>query len=252
VNETTGRPCELAVVDAEGCITNFERAVGEILVSQASLGDSAFSGYYNQLDESAARIDKNGYYRMGDMGALEEKDGEQFVIFLGRTGTDRLRTKGENFAATFVEEIIMQYTGVGNCAVIGIPFVDSTENDNPIYVLEVYNPGNFDLDGFYAFCRKEIPGYAQPGYIRLTRELPRTATHKIMKTSLMYDFIERTPEKDADPNDLIYRMNPDGITEFKTADYRNEIARCTDPAVRARFAAVTRRQNLFSDGGEVK
>jgi hypothetical protein len=141
---------------------------------------------------------------------------------------------------------------VENCAVIGIPFVDSTENDNPIYVLEVQNPHNFDLDGFYAFCRKEIPGYAQPGFIRLTRELPRTATHKIMKTTLMYDFIERTPEKDADVNDLIYRIGPDGIKEFKTGDYRNEMARCTDPAVRARFAAATRRQNLFSDGGGVK
>lgn len=252
VDETTGRECELAVVNADGSITNFERAVGEILVSQASLGDSAFTGYYNQPDESAARIDKKGYYRMGDLGALEEKDGEQFVIFLGRTGTDRLRTKGENFATTFLEEIIVQYAGVENCAVIGIPFVDSTENDNPIYVLEVQNPRNFDLDGFYAFCRKEIPGYAQPGFIRLTRELPRTATHKIMKTILMYDFIERTPEKDADLNDLIYRIGPDGIKEFKTGDYRNEMARCTDPAVRARFAATTRRQNLFSDGGGVK
>ena len=252
VNEATGRPCELAVLDADGNITNFERAVGEILVSQASLGDSAFTGYYNQPDESADRIDKEGYYRMGDLGALEEKDGDQFVIFLGRTGTDRLRTKGENFATTFVEDIIMRYTGVGNCTVIGIPFVDSTENDNPIYVLEVQSPGDFDLNGFYEFCRKEIPGYAQPGFIRLIRELPRTATHKIIKTSLMYDFIERTPEKDADPNDLIYRIAPEGIKDFKTRDYRDEMARCTDPAVRARFAAATHRQNLFSDGGEVK
>ena len=252
VDETTGRQCELAVVDVDGSITNFERAVGEILVSQASLGDSAFTGYYNQPDESADRIDKEGYYRMGDLGALEEIDGEQFVIFLGRTGADRLRTKGENFATTFVEDIILHYAGVSNCAVIGIPFVDSTENDNPIYVLEVQSPRDFDLNGFYAFCRKEIPGYAQPGFIRLIRKLPRTATHKIIKTSLMYDFIERTPEKDADPDDLIYRMGPDGINDFKTGDYRDEMALCMDPAVRARFAAATRRQNLFSDGGEVK
>jgi fatty-acyl-CoA synthase len=252
VDETTGRECELAVLDTDGSITNFKQSVGEILVNQASLGDSAFSGYYNQPDESAARIDKKGYYRMGDLGALEEKDGERYVIFLGRTGTDRLRTKGENFSTTFVEEIITQYVGVANSAVIGIPFVDSTENDNPIYVLEVQNPRNFNLDEFYAFCIKEIPGYAQPGFIRLIRELPRTATHKIRKPILMHDFIERNPEKDADQNDLIYRIDPDGIKEFKTGDYRSELARCTDPAVRARFAAATRRQNLFSDGGEVK
>jgi hypothetical protein len=116
----------------------------------------------------------------------------------------------------------------------------------------VQSPRDFDLEGFYAFCRKEIPSYAQPGFIRLIRELPRTATHKIIKTSLMHDFIERIPEKDAEPDDLVYRIDPDGIKGFKTADYRNEMARCTDPAVRARFAAATRRQDLFSDVGEVK
>jgi hypothetical protein len=72
-------------------------------------------------------------------------------------------------------------------------------------------------------------------------------THEIRKPILMHDFIERTPEKDADQNDLIYRIGPDGIKEFKTGDYRSEMARCTDPAVRARFAAATRRQNPFSD-----
>jgi len=246
VDEDTAKECEPAIVDEEGNILNFNRAVGEILVSQSSLGDSAFSGYYNQPDESAARIDHKGYYHMGDLGALTEKDGERFVIFLGRTGTDRLRTKGENFSATSVEEILVQYSEVGNAAVIGIPVAESTENDNPIYVLEVQNPGGFDLERFYDFCRKEIPGYALPGFVRLTGEIPRTATHKIRKTVLMHEFIERTPEKDADEGDLLYRLGPDGIKAFKTEDYLSEIASYSDPAGRARFEAATQRQDLFS------
>jgi hypothetical protein len=135
------------------------------------------------------------------------------------------------------------------------PTKSSSENHCVIHLKHVLlvelnllqNPRNFDLDGFYAFCRKEIPWYAQPGFIRLTRELLRTATPKIRKPILMHDFIERTPEKDADQNDLIYRLGPDGIKEFKTGDYWGEMTRCTDAAVRARFAAATRRQNLFSD-----
>ncbi len=83
--------------------------------------------------------------------------------FLGRTGADRLRTKGENFAANFVEEILKRHPCVQNCAVIGIPFVDSTENDNPIYVLELEDPKGFDLDEFYGYCQKEIPSYALAG-----------------------------------------------------------------------------------------
>ncbi|MBW1714149.1 MAG: AMP-binding protein [Deltaproteobacteria bacterium] len=234
VDESTGQECEPAIVDPWGNITNFDQAVGEIVVSQESLGASAFSGYYNLPRESAERIDDQGNYHMGDLGAIEEKNGERYVIFLGRTGADRLRTKGENFAATFVEEIILKHPGLTSAAVIGIPYVDSTENDNPIYVLE-----------FLAFCQKEIPSYALPGFVRLITELPRTDTHKIKKTALVHDFIERTPEKDADRQDLLYVIDQAGIREFKTGDYRAEMAKCTDPAVRARFQAVTKRQDIF-------
>ena len=245
MNESTGKECEPPVVDEGGNIRNFDRAVGEIVVNQESLGDSAFSGYYNLPEESAEKVDEKGYYRMGDLGTLQEKNSEQYVIFLGRTGTDRLRTKGENFSTTFVEEIIIQYAGVQNCAVIGIPFVNSTENDNPIYVLEVEDPSGFDLNKFHAYCQKEIPQYALPGFIRLIPELPRTDTRKVRKPALMYDFIERTPEKDADKQDLLYVIVQGKIKAFNTQEYQREMAKCTDPAVRARFQAVTRRQDIF-------
>ena len=245
VDESTGKECEPPVVDKDGNITNFEKAVGEIVVSQESLGASAFSGYYNLPAESAERVDEKGYYRMGDLGTLEEKNGECYVIFLGRTGTDRLRTKGENFSTTFVEEIIIQYPGVQNCAVIGIPFVDSTENDNPVYVLEVDDPKGFDLAKFHVYCQKEIPQYALPGFIRLIPELPRTDTRKVKKSALMHDFIERTPEKDADERDVLYMIVPGEIKEFKTKDYQREMAKCNDPAIRARFLAVTKREDIF-------
>ncbi|MBW2615642.1 MAG: AMP-binding protein [Deltaproteobacteria bacterium] len=245
VEEFTGRECEPAVVDQNGNITNFEKSVGEIVVSQETLGDSAFSGYYNLPRETAERVDGQGDYHMGDLGAIEQRDGERYVIFLGRTGADRLRTKGENFSATFVEEIILKYPGVNGAAVIGIPFVDSTENDNPIFVLELDDPGKFELHKFLSFSHREIPPYAQPGFIRLITELPRTETHKVRKSDLMQEFIERTPDKDADGHDVLYVVGPDGIKEFKTEDYRREMDRCTDSAVRARFQAVTKRQDIF-------
>ncbi len=245
IDESTGKECEPPLMDKNGNILNFDKAVGELVVSQESLGDSAFSGYYNLPAENAEKVNENGYYHMGDLGAVEEKNNEQYVIFLGRTGTDRLRTKGENFSTTFVEEIIMRYPGMQNCAVIGIPFVDSTENDNPIYVLEMEDPIGFDLAKFYSYCREEIPQYALPGFIRLIPELPRTDTRKVRKPALMYDFIERTPEKDADERDRLYVVGPGGVKAFETPDYQREMAKCNDVAVRARFMAATKRQDIF-------
>ncbi len=245
VDEFTGREQDPAQVDEKGRIRNFDRAVGEILVSQESLGASAFTGYYNMPKESAERVDSAGYYHMGDLGAFVEVKGERYIIFLGRTGTDRLRSKGENFSTAFVEEIVMGYEGVVHCVVIGIPHVDSTENDNPIYIVEVTDPSRFDVSGLYAFCKDTIPPYALPGYIRVVKELPRTDTQKIKKPVLLHEFIERNPQKDVDENDLVYAIKEGNLEEFKTPDYQREMKRCTDPLVRSRFAAVTRRQDLF-------
>jgi len=247
VDEFTGHEQDPAQVDPTGRILNFDRAVGEILVSQKSLGDSAFTGYYNMPQESAERVDDAGYYHMGDLGALVELAGGRYIIFLGRTGTDRLRSKGENFSTAFVEEIVLGYEGVVNCVVIGIPHVDSTENDNPIYIVEVEDPPRFDVSGLYGFCRRKAPPYALPGYIRVVAELPKTDTQKVRKPVLLYEFIERTPVTDANENDLIYSVKGDVLQEFTTREYRREMDRCTDPMVRSRFAAVTRRQDLFQE-----
>lgn len=245
LDEAGSQERQAALVDQAGNITNFAQAVGEIVVSQASLGASAFSSYYNMPLESTARVDENGFYRMGDLGAIEERASGRYVIFLGRTGSDRLRNKGENFAATFVEEIILGDRWVNNCAVIGIPYVDNIENDNPMYVLEVDDPADFDLAGFLDFCRQEIPHYALPGFVRLLEELPRTDTRKVKKAALLKEFIERTLSSDSSGQDLLYRVGPDGPSLFRRQDYLAEMARCIDPAVRSRFIAVTKRNDIF-------
>lgn len=246
-DEFTGAEMDLAQVDETGRILNFDKAVGEIVVSQASLGDSAFTGYYNMPEESAERVDEAGFYHMGDLGAAVEIEGSRFIIFLGRTGTDRLRSKGENFSTAFVEEIILGYEEVINCVVIGIPHFDSTENDNPMYIVEVEHLAQFDVAGFYAFCRRNVPPYALPGFIRLVGELPKTDTQKVRKPVLLHEFIERTPARDADKNDIIYSVKDDVLQEFTTEDYKRDMGTCIDPTVRSRFVAVTRRDDLFKE-----
>ncbi|MBW1783844.1 MAG: AMP-binding protein [Deltaproteobacteria bacterium] len=244
-DEFTGAEMDLARVDETGRILNFDRAVGEIVVSQGSLGDSAFSGYYNMPEESAERVDEAGFYHMGDLGAAVEIEGSRFVIFLGRTGTDRLRSKGENFSTAFVEEIVLGYAGVVNCVVIGIPHFDSTENDNPIYIVEVERPAQFDVAGLYAFCRRNVPPYALPGFVRVVGELPKTDTQKVRKPVLLHEFIERTPARDADENDMIFSVKEGELQEFTTEAYRRAMGTCIDPTVRSRFVAVTKRDDLF-------
>ena len=245
-NELTDEMCEPAQVDGAGRIINFDEAVGEVVVRQASLGASAFSGYYNLPEQSAEAVDGRGFYHMGDLGAMVEINDHRHLIFMGRTGTARLRSRGENFSAACIERLLLDHPGVVGCAVIGVPHTDSTENDNPLFVLEVQRPERFDVGLFLRYCYEELPDYTRPGFIRLRTGLPRTDTHKIKKSALLHQFFERTPELDADPDDQLYRVHADGsITPFETADSQAEMARCTDPAVQTRFMAVTRRKDLF-------
>lgn len=246
VNEAAQTECKLARVDENGVILNFSEAVGEITVTQKSLGDSAFTGYYNQPEASAARVDANGYYHTGDLGAAFEMGGHKYLMFLGRTGTDRLRTKGENFSAVFVEQIVMHYEGVLNCAVVGTPFVDSTENDNPMIVIETQTPTAFNVTEFVKFCKAELPAYALPGFIRVMKSLPKTETQKVQKRLLLKDFFKRTPELDADPNDILYCIEKQGPKIFTTEDYQCLLGECTEPMVRNRFQVVTQSSDLFT------
>ena len=118
-----------------------------------------------------------------------------------------------------------------NCVVIGIPHVDSTENDNPIYIVEVEDPPRFDVFGPLSILHRKIPSYALPGYIRVMGELPRTDTRKVRKPVLLHEFIERNPERDVDENDIIYAVKGDLLQKFTTQDFRREMDRCTDPMV---------------------
>jgi fatty-acyl-CoA synthase len=246
VNEATQDECEFARVDEKGVIQNFAKAVGEITVSQKSLGDSAFTGYYKQPEASAAKVDADGYYHTGDLGASFEIGGQKYLMFLGRTGTDRLRTKGENFSTVFVEQIVMQYPGIANCAVIGVPFVDSTENDNPMIVIETHIPASFDVTKFIEFCKTELPAYALPGFVRVTTRLPKTETQKVKKSLLLRDFFKRTLEMDADQNDILYCIEKEGPEVFTTEDYQRLLGECTEPVVRNRFQVVTGCSDLFT------
>jgi hypothetical protein len=77
--------------------------------------------------------------------------------------------------------------------------------------------------------------------------LPMTNTMKVIKTTLRYDFIYRTPEMDEDREDVIYEVRDKKARPFSTDDYKDEIKKYSDPTNRDRLTAFTRRKDLFED-----
>jgi acyl-CoA synthetase (AMP-forming)/AMP-acid ligase II len=250
VSEATGLECELARVDETGRILNLAAAAGEIVVSQESLAASAFTGYYKLPGENAKKIlslDGKDFYRMGDLGAVAEKDGARYLVFLGRTG-DWIRFKGENWAPVDAEKVVGRYEGVTNAGIIGVPQAKGREDD-PMYVIETADPGAFEVGPFYAYCRECLPHYMLPRFIRVVRSVPMTDTMKLRKSVLKGEFYFRAQESDKSTHDLIYVIEDGAPRRFLSADFQAELARFTDPTNRDTLQAYTKRTDLFGQGG---
>ncbi|GAA2860834.1 AMP-binding protein [Streptosporangium fragile] len=168
----TGRECPRARFDGSGGLVNGHEAIGEIVRRDAS-----FEGYYNNPEADALRL-RGGWYWSGDL-AYRDRDG--YFYFAGRDA-DRLRVDSENFAAAPVERILARYPGTIMCAVYAVP--DPRTGDQVMAALEI--DGDFDPDDFAAFLRAQpdLGTKWAPRFVRLTPEMPLTATNKVDKGGL--------------------------------------------------------------------
>ncbi|MFH1515402.1 MAG: AMP-binding protein [bacterium] len=247
LNERSLQECEPAKVDENGRIHNLDRCAGEVIVSQSSLESSAFTGYYKLPGESSQKIISiNGkdFYRMGDLGAIVEIDHVNYLIFLGRTG-DWIRFRGENWAPVDCKKTITKYKAITNIGAIGVP-QSSGKEDDPMFIIQIEDYNDFHIDDFYSFCKKNLPHYMLPRFIRIMECLPMTETMKLKKSLLKKDFYYRDENLDADPFDIIYEMRDGRAIEFKTENYQAELKKFTDPTNQDTLKAFTGNPNLFA------
>ncbi|WP_106402183.1 AMP-binding protein [Actinocorallia populi] len=176
VNPQTLEECPRAVFDEHGTLLNADEATGEIVNTR---GATVFEGYYNNPEATAKRV-RNGWSWSGD---LAYRDAEGFWYFAGRD-SDWLRVDGENFAAAPVERLLSRFEPFADVAVYAVP--DEHVGDQ-VMAAVVLKPGfDFDPTAFTAFLldQPDLGTKWSPRYIRLTAELPRTATSKVVKRPL--------------------------------------------------------------------
>ncbi|WP_327089752.1 AMP-binding protein [Nonomuraea sp. NBC_01738] len=182
-----------------GRLANADAAVGE-LVNVGGLG--LFDGYYNDPEADAERI-RRGVYWSGDL-AYADKDG--YVFFAGR-GTERLRVDGENLAVAPIEAALRELPGVIEAAVYPVP--DAAAGDQVMAAL-VTGP-LFTLD---SLAEAELGAKAVPRYVRLSAELPQTASHKVVKRLLVREGWHAA-------TDPVYLRTPTGYRPLTSDDIRD-------------------------------
>jgi len=168
---------DAAVFDADGRLLNAEDAVGELVNMD---GPFAFEGYWNAPEDTSQRT-HGGRYWSGDLGY---RDAAGFLYFAGRS-LDRLRVGGENFPAAPVARLLTRHPYVVEVVVFAVP--DATAGDQ--LMAAVVPADGFDPTTFAKWVAEQpdaSPTWV-PRYLRVSAELPRTATGKVVVRQLARD-----------------------------------------------------------------
>ncbi|RLZ03384.1 long-chain-fatty-acid--CoA ligase [Kocuria tytonicola] len=178
---TAVRGAELRVVDGDDHVVPTNE-VGELVVR----GQYVMKGYWHK-PEATEEAMRGGWFHTGDM-ARQDEDGAFFIVDRKK---DMILRGGYNVYPREVEEVIYQFPGVVEAAVVGVP---SEKHGEEVGAVVVFESGVLDsrdreeltreLD---AFVQERVAKYKYPRIYRLTDELPKGPTGKILKRELTLD-----------------------------------------------------------------
>jgi len=148
-------------------------AIGEICIR----GGNVMRGYWNQPEETA-KVLRDGWLYTGDVGY---RDAEGYYYITDRK-KDMLLVNGNNVYPREIEEVIYQFPGIKEVAVIGVP--DARKGEQPVAFVAAAEGQTVDEKALLQFVRGKLADYKLPKQIVFLPALPRNATGKILKTEL--------------------------------------------------------------------
>lgn len=177
---SVGRPMafsEVKIADDEGDARE-PNQLGEIL----GRSPNAVTAYFENAEKSAETF-RDGWIHTGDLGSLDE---EGYLTIRGRK-KDMIVTGGQNVHAAEVEEIILKYPDVADCAVFGLP--DELWGERVTALVVAPREAGITPRQLEEFCRQHLAGFKTPKQFFVeTEALPRTPTGKVQKFLLAERF----------------------------------------------------------------
>lgn len=147
--------------------------VGELLI-RSHRPWALMKGYYNNPEATVAAM-RNGWFHTGD-AFRQMPDGRFF--FVDRL-KDVIRRRGENISSFALESEILSHPQVREAVAVAVPS-DMAEDE----VMAVVTPvagGAIDPAELTGFLAARLPHFMVPRFIRVTDELPKTASGKLQK-----------------------------------------------------------------------
>ena len=141
-------------------------------------GYNVMKGYYNNPDETAKVIDKEGWLHSGDLAIKTE---EGFYKITGRI-KDMIVRGGENIYPREIENYLYRLPQIEAVEVAGVPSQKYGEAVGAFIKLK--KGETLSEEEIVDFCRGNIARFKIPKYIFFVDEFPMTASGKIQKYKL--------------------------------------------------------------------
>lgn len=141
-----------------------------------------FMAYYGtNAEEMYKKVWRNGIYHTGDTAYMDD---EGFYWYVGRID-DVIKTRGFRVGPFEIENVIMQYPKVLECAVIGVPDKDRGQAIKAIVKMVDGTHHDKDTENeIRSFCNKRMASYKAIQYLEIVDEFPKTISGKIRRVEL--------------------------------------------------------------------
>ena len=147
--------------------------VGEILIR----GPQVMAGYWNRPDETEKVMTKDGFFKSGDMGFLDERGHVKIVD----RKKDMILVSGFNVYPNEIEDVVAMHPGVLEVAAVGVP--DEKSGEVPKVFIVKKDPNLTEKD-VLDFCKDKLTNYKRPRHVEFRTELPKTNVGKILRREL--------------------------------------------------------------------
>ncbi|MFD9353983.1 AMP-binding protein [Streptomyces sp. NPDC060031] len=150
--------------------------IGELQLT----GPTLFSGYLGRPEATAAAYTEDGWFRTGDIAAVEETDGVHRIV--GRASIDMIKSGGYRIGAGEIENALLDHPKVTEAAVVGVPDADLGQRIVAFVVAEGVTGA--ELTDFVA---AHLSVHKRPREVRFVSAVPRNAMGKPQKKLLLTD-----------------------------------------------------------------
>ncbi len=146
---------------------------GEICIK----GPGVMKGYWGKPEDSARAL-RGGWLHSGDIGTMDD---EGYVFIVDRV-KDMINVSGFKVWPAEVEQVLYRHPAVKEVAVYGVN--DEVKGEKVKVAIVLKEGANATGEEIIAYCKERIAAYKVPEQADTVKELPKSATGKILKRVL--------------------------------------------------------------------